>query len=133
MPRLFTRKEADALLPVLNEKLGQLGELRDAAAPRREALARLEAKAAGNGRDHAEEMGQLRRELQSLIARSEAILTEILGLGVEVKDLQLGLVDFPSEREGRVVYLCWRLGEDRVRFWHEVDAGFAGRQPLEES
>ena len=48
----------------------------------------------------------------------------------ELKDPRLGLVDFPMEYEGRVVLLCWHLGEPQVQFWHELDAGYAGRQPL---
>jgi len=57
-------------------------------------------------------------------------LEEIQDLGVVVKDLDTGLVDFPSVREGRDVLLCWRLGEDEVAFWHGYDDGFAGRQPI---
>lgn len=130
MARLFTRDEANALVPVLEEKLRQLGELREAAAPLREAHQRLEQKARGNGRDEAEELRRLGEQLQAVVARSEAVFEEITALGIEVKDLRLGLIDFPSERDGRVVYLCWKMGEDQVRFWHELDAGFAGRQPL---
>jgi hypothetical protein len=51
-------------------------------------------------------------------------------MGVEIKDLGTGLVDFRTERDGMVVYLCWRLGEDPIRYWHELDTGFAGRKPL---
>jgi hypothetical protein len=57
-------------------------------------------------------------------------LEEIQALGVVVKDLDTGLVDFPSVRDGRDVLLCWRLGEDEVAFWHGYDDGFAGRQPI---
>ena len=58
------------------------------------------------------------------------IAQEILGLGVEIKDLDQWLIDFPSQRDGRVVYLCWRRGEENIEWWHDMDAGFAGRQPL---
>jgi hypothetical protein len=51
---------------------------------------------------------------------------------VELKDVEQGLLDFPHEREGRVVYLCWRLGEEGIGWWHDLDVGFAGRQPLDE-
>jgi len=54
-------------------------------------------------------------------------------MGIELKDPELGLVDFRSIREGREVYLCWQLGEEHLSFWHEIDTGFAGRQPLEEA
>ena len=56
----------------------------------------------------------------------------IAELGVILKDLEVGLVDFPAHRNGREVYLCWRLGEDHIGWWHEIDSGFAGRQPLED-
>ena len=58
-------------------------------------------------------------------------MTELEQLGVECKSLDSGLFDFPCELDGRVVYLCWRTGERAVTHWHEVEAGFAGRQPLE--
>jgi hypothetical protein len=54
----------------------------------------------------------------------------IIALGVQLKDFDSGLCDFPHLRDGRVVLLCWKQGEDRIAWWHEVEAGFAGRQPL---
>ncbi|MGI8782496.1 MAG: DUF2203 domain-containing protein [Acidobacteriota bacterium] len=60
------------------------------------------------------------------------LLEELNGLGVVVKDFQRGLVDFPYDRNGEEVHLCWEYGEDAIRFWHEVDAGYAGRRPIEE-
>jgi hypothetical protein len=77
---------------------------------------------------HAEE---LQRQAQQLAREIQGFVGELRELGVEFKGFDLGLVDFPSEIEGRTVYLCWMLGEDSVKYWHEVDAGFAGRQPLE--
>lgn len=77
---------------------------------------------------HAEE---LQREAQALAREIQGFVGELRDLGVEFKGFDLGLVDFPSEIDGRTVYLCWMLGEDSVKYWHEVDAGFAGRQPLE--
>jgi hypothetical protein len=69
-------------------------------------------------------------ELLPYFERMQNALLTIQELGCELKDIDMGLVDFPALREGRVVYLCWRYGEDRLRYWHELDAGFAGRQPL---
>jgi len=74
---------------------------------------------------------ELEREVAGLAAELEHFQRELAALGVEFKDYVQGLVDFPSERDGRTVYLCWRLGEPAVEFWHEIDAGFAGRQPLD--
>lgn len=76
----------------------------------------------GGGEDAAAQFQAsttLRREIEGLAAD-----------GVILRDAETGLVDFPADREGRLVYLCWRLGEDRVGHWHEVDAGLGGRRPL---
>lgn len=73
---------------------------------------------------------QLEREVQDLAREIDAFERELTGLGIALKDRRLGLVDFPSELGGRPVWLCWRLGEPEVQYWHDMDAGFAGRQPL---
>ena len=78
-------------------------------------------------RDRAE---QLEREAQVLAREIDGYQRELEQLGIQLKDRRLGLVDFPSEMNGRHVLLCWRLGEPDVQYWHEVDAGYAGRQPL---
>ena len=67
----------------------------------------------------------------SVLTELTVQLAELEGLGVQLKDFERGLVDFPSLREGRVVLLCWQMGEgDELEWWHDVDAGFAGRTPL---
>ncbi len=81
-------------------------------------------------RDRAE---QLEREAQALAREIDGFQQELQDLGIELKDRRLGLVDFASEIGGRRVLLCWRLGEPEVQYWHEVDAGYAGRQPLSPS
>jgi hypothetical protein len=77
--------------------------------------------------EHAE---TLQNEAQALAAEITNFVSELEALGVQFKGFDLGLVDFPSEMNGRVVHLCWRLGEPTIQHWHEVGAGFAGRQPL---
>ena len=72
----------------------------------------------------------LRREMQELAIEIDGYRRELQELGVLCKDEALGLVDFPGELGGRPVYLCWRLGEGSVEHWHDLDAGYAGRQPL---
>lgn len=117
----FTVEEANALLPALRASLERLR------AARRLVLARSEAVsgwAAGNGggavgRDVWEALATLRREVEAITRR-----------GVVLRDAESGLVDFPSRRAGRPVFLCWRLGEDRVEYWHELESGSAGRRPL---
>jgi hypothetical protein len=73
---------------------------------------------------------ELVRQSREQSRELEAFQRELRQLGVQLKDSRLGLVDFPSEIGGRTVLLCWRLGEPEVQFWHEVNAGYAGRQPL---
>lgn len=81
----------------------------------------------GNASDDAE---RLERETQQLARDIDGYIAEIRQLGVEMKGIDTGLVDFPSEVDGRPVLLCWQLGEESVQYWHEEDAGFAGRQPV---
>jgi hypothetical protein len=76
---------------------------------------------------HAE---NLQRAAQETAREIDGYVAELQALGVQFKGFDLGLVDFPGEIEGRPVFLCWRLGEPAVQYWHEVDAGYAGRQPL---
>jgi hypothetical protein len=81
-------------------------------------------------RERAEE---LEREAQVLAREIDGFQQELERLGIQLKDRRLGLVDFPGEMNGRNILLCWRLGEPEVQFWHELDAGYAGRQPLSPS
>lgn len=73
---------------------------------------------------------ELEREAQQLARDIDAFEAELQQLGIVLKDRRLGLVDFPAEVEGRQVWLCWRLGEPSVQFYHELDAGFGGRKPV---
>ena len=72
----------------------------------------------------------LERAVQALAREIDGYKRELEDLGIQLKDPRLGLVDFPSEMGGRTVLLCWRLGEPEVQYWHEIDSGYAGRQPL---
>lgn len=122
--RLFSIEEANSLLPQLRRLLGEIKTAR----VRITALA-PEARAAGERADQNGAMRGGALYVQALSAFGEAIQS-IGELGVEIKDLDKGLCDFPHLRDGRVVYLCWLLGEDSIEYWHDTDAGFAGRQPL---
>src|SRR5262245_2370931 len=94
------------------------------AAPLREAVA-------GNGSvAMRERLQDLERVTSAAGSRMRALVEEIEALGAEVKDPALGLVDFPAEREGETVLLCWRVGEAEIGFWHGLEEGFAGRRPL---
>lgn len=74
--------------------------------------------------------GTLKDEVREAADRIRACLDELQALGLEMKDYEEGLVDFPSELEGRPILLCWKHGEEKVAFWHEADAGFKGRKPV---
>lgn len=72
----------------------------------------------------------IRDRRQQLLDRLQEYTAELQNIGCEIKDYECGLVDFPSVLEGREVYLCWKLGEETIGFWHEAYAGYAGRQAL---
>ena len=127
-PRLFTVDEANGLLPDLIPVLTELKAKKAALDEARIALARLTPTMRSNG--HAAEAAAQERRLRDLTLALATGVRRITGQGVEIKDLDHGLIDFPSLRGDRVVYLCWRLGEGPIAYWHEIDAGFAGRRPL---
>lgn len=72
----------------------------------------------------------MEKELEIALERLNELLDELSGVGCELKDFQIGLVDFVGRHQGRDVYLCWKLGEEKIGFWHELDAGYTGRQPV---
>lgn len=133
MPDHFTREEAEELLPRVEPLLRELRTLARSLTDVLEEYTALHEKMRGNGHSHIQQYQALRERIGELRADIEARLQAITDLGVLVKDIESGLIDFPSRREGHEVYLCWRLGEgERIGWWHEVEAGFAGRQPLED-
>lgn len=77
------------------------------------------------------EVRDLQRDIDGLTDKLVEAAGELEELGVEFKGIELGLVDFPALRDGEIVYLCWKYGEDRIENWHSLEAGYAGRQPLE--
>ena len=120
--RRYTVAEADAMLPDLRERLERIRDARQAML--REAELVREKVVEDGGGAHAgagywEATATLRAEIERLAAE-----------GILLRDPETGLVDFPAERGGERVFLCWRLGEDRVGHWHPLDTGFAGRRPL---
>lgn len=129
--KLFTVDQANATLPLVRKIVADV--VREHAAWREKILELdLAASSARADADHAT-AEQLEREVQARAREISGFQRELATLGIELKDPRLGLVDFPSEQNGRRILLCWRLGEPEIRFWHEVDAGYAGRQPLEPS
>ena len=126
--RLFTLAEANALLPELVPILESLRETKARLIEARDALSKLTPAMRSNGYGMAA-VG-LERRVGNLVATLTRGIERVASLGVELKDVDQGLIDFPSRREGRIVLLCWRLGEGELAYWHEPDEGFAGRQPL---
>ena len=121
--RHYTLEQANAALPWVGERIERLREAQ-AQLTEKEARDALSEAAPGNG---GGEPGQVVSE-GFLALRSG--LAELEAMEIVLRDLERGLVDFPALREGREVYLCWVEGEDEIAFWHELEAGYAGRQPL---
>ena len=123
--RIFTVDEANAMIPKLRVKLARLQRLYAEIGEMREA-----ARAAASASEFGGGMEGGSGYVRSLYEIGK-ITTEIHESGVQLKDYNLGLIDFPTMRGDRLVLLCWQLGEgDKIEWWHDKDAGFAGRQPL---
>ena len=128
---LFTLEQAEALLPQVRDEVLAMQALKAEIDELRVDLSHVVQKSAGNGHVRDEEaIGEKRRRAETRVAELNERLERLNAWGVELKGIDEGLIDFASEREGRTVYLCWRLGEERIAWWHELDTGFAGRQPL---
>jgi hypothetical protein len=119
---VYTRETANLLLDEVRERLVRLQRAYADVAGHRTSMA---SSAGGNGGD----AGASRWLASSRTAADE--LSWFRDRGIVVRDIEQGLIDFPGLRAGRQIYLCWRLGEDAVDFWHDRETGFAGRQPLE--
>src|SRR5438105_12435623 len=126
MAHYFTREEAEALLPQVSVVLYKIQEGRTSFPQTEEELDALRLQAAGNGHHLHERMMNLSVHAQTLRKLAE----ELSSFGCELKDPDRGLIDFLSLRDGREIYLCWYLGEERINYWHYLHTGFAGRQPL---
>lgn len=121
--RRYTVAEATALLPYLAPTLVELREKFETAARIREQTGRS---AVGNGWSAQKE------QEAATLARVEELVTRLNEWSVELRDVSTGLVDFPAERSGEEVLLCWRLGEPEIAWWHTRADGFAGRRPISE-
>jgi hypothetical protein len=129
--RHFTVAEANSTLPLVRAIVQDITELAGELRDRQERLNRLKPGDRFRLSDaHDEELQQVQADQERGEEKMAEYVRELGQLGVELKDYFTGLVDFPSLRNGRPVYLCWRLGEPDVAHWHELDAGFAGRQKL---
>jgi hypothetical protein len=134
-PRTYTVEEARALLPRVRSLLEEVQTLARALPEldgrRAEARYRRDHAAGQSERQHAEaDLRELESAKQDHEMRLAMAVTELTTLEVRVKDVEEGLVDFLAYRDGELVELCWKLGEEELAFWHRIGEGFAGRQPL---
>ena len=124
MPQIFTVEEANQALQVIRPLMTQILEIRKTILARQPEMWPVIEKAVGNGGNKA----------ASLVAtdfdRLEDLVGKIQATGALIKDVNSGLVEFLALRDGREVYLCWRYDEGEIRYWHDIDAGFAGRTPI---
>jgi hypothetical protein len=130
--RYFVPEQVDRLIPRLTGILEHVMAAHEAGRQAQEWLDDEQQRITLSGGGVMDQAGwRIRRERVELSARTlRAGVEEIQGLGGVIKDLALGLVDFPHLREGRVVNLCWRYGEQRITHWHGLDEGYAARKPL---
>jgi hypothetical protein len=122
--RHFTRAEANALLPQLTAMLGQLREAKDELTDSEAHEALGEAAPSNGGGDEGRQVGVAFLEVRRILGTIEES-------GIVLRDIDRGLVDFPAVLDGREIYLCWELGEDDVAYWHELETGYGGREPLD--
>lgn len=125
MPQYFLPFEANEMLPVIRPLVRQMMDIYDGIRQHQPELLALVEKSAGNGGNAT--LSKVLPEFDKL----DALLHQILKMGIAVKDVTVGLVDFPAVRGDRIVNLCWKYGEENVRYWHERDAGFAERKLID--
>ncbi|BAL99901.1 MULTISPECIES: DUF2203 domain-containing protein [Caldilinea] len=124
--RYFTLEEAQATLPQVKKLMEQVQSARrEILRLRPDALPAIEQAALNGG-------NKLLGELAVHVMRLEEGVRGIMALGAVIKDIDAGLVDFIGLRNGREIFLCWQYGEEAIGYWHELNAGFAGRRPLDE-
>jgi len=125
--RIFSLAEAEALLPTLRSLLGEIGEAWDHVRQLNPEVQKARDSSAFDG------FSKAGVEYVESVSHLMLLIHQIKDLGVLLKDAEKGLCDFPYMRQGRIVYLCWQLGEDSIGYWHDIEAGFAGREPLDET
>lgn len=125
MPKYYSPKEANETLEIIRPMMAELLEIGKRIRERQPEIWSVVERSAGNGGNP--ELSKMLPDFDRL----DDLLRHLQSLSVEVKDLSAGLIDFPAWLDGRVVYLCWQYDEGGVRFWHEIEAGFSGRQPID--
>ena len=121
----FTLQEATAALEIIRPLMEEVQTLRSNIIARQPEIWPAIERSAGKGGNPM--LSKLVKDFERL----DDLLHRILATGAQVKDINIGLLDFPAWRKEHEVYLCWKYGEGEIEFWHEIEAGFAGRQPIE--
>lgn len=124
MPKFFTLQEANESLKTIRPLMEEVQAIRRRILEKQPQAWTAIERSLGNGGNRT--LSRMIHDFEKL----DALIHAILDTGVQIKDINYGLLDFSAWREGREVYLCWQYGEDDIAFWHEVDAGYAGRQPI---
>jgi hypothetical protein len=132
--KTFSLDEAQSLLPVLESLLKRAIEGKNIAEEKEAKLQELRQRIFLSGGMLVDviSVGRQRAEIDKFVQQAKDAVSEIDAIGVQVKDLDTGLLDFPFIINGEIVLLCWKMGESQIDYWHTVDAGFRGRQPLDE-
>jgi hypothetical protein len=132
--KTFTLDEAQSLLPVLESLLKRALEGKEAAEKVESDLSALAQRIylAGGMQVDVASVARQRAEMEGHLQRVRETVAEIDAIGVQVKDLDSGLLDFPCRIDDDIVLLCWRMGESAIEHWHTIEAGFKGRQPVDE-
>ncbi|MCD1259327.1 DUF2203 domain-containing protein [Paenibacillus athensensis] len=129
--KYFTLEEANGLLPSIDRELRALQELKRRFEESYLELRRQkERRGQSGGSSEADPFFMMEAELEFIQIEARGHIQSIHGQGIELKDIDIGLVDFPALLDGQEVLLCWRQGEDRIRYYHNRHDGFAGRKPL---
>lgn len=132
--KTFTLDEAQALLPLVTSLLDRANEARIEAAQVDSELQDLSRRIhlSGGMRIDVTEIARKRVSMAAHLERMKELVSEIDEIGALVKDLEKGLLDFPAKLDDEIVLLCWKHGEATIEFWHTTEAGFAGRQPIDD-
>jgi hypothetical protein len=132
--KTFTIEEAQSLLPVLESLLKRAIEGKREAEQVETGLSELARRVSNSGgmRVDVANVAKLRADMEAHMQRVRESIAEIDSIGVQVKDIENGLLDFPCSMDGQLVLLCWRMGETTIDHWHTMESGFQGRQPLDD-
>ncbi len=123
-PRYFSLEEANAAIEIIRPLMQEILTIRDRVLAHQPEIWPAIERSAGNGGNAT------LSKIATDFGRLDDLLHQVLATGAQIKDINTGLLDFPAWRHDHTVYLCWKYGEAKIEFWHEIEAGFAGRQPI---